>query len=107
MPSEGAGGQRWLHLYPNEEIKHDDILHWTKLNQNWNFMCAECHSTGGEELATGERVPPPLRKSTLAAKRAMAPDLATSLGEDRQRWSPFGNVTQAWAGGATERRDAT
>jgi predicted CXXCH cytochrome family protein len=40
------GGQRWFHLYPNEEINHDDILHWTKLNQNWNFMCAECHSTG-------------------------------------------------------------
>ena len=39
------GGQRWFHLYP-EEIKHDDVLHWTKLNQNWNFMCAECHSTG-------------------------------------------------------------
>jgi tetratricopeptide (TPR) repeat protein len=40
------GGQRWFHLYPNEEIKHDDPLHWTKLNQNWNFMCAQCHSTG-------------------------------------------------------------
>jgi predicted CXXCH cytochrome family protein len=40
------GGQRWFHLYPNEEIRHDDVLHWTKLNQNWNFMCAECHSTG-------------------------------------------------------------
>ena len=40
------GGQRWFHLYPNEEIRHDDFLHWTKLNQNWNFMCAECHSTG-------------------------------------------------------------
>jgi predicted CXXCH cytochrome family protein len=40
------GGQRWFHLYPDEEIKHDDVLHWTKLNQNWNFMCAECHSTG-------------------------------------------------------------
>jgi predicted CXXCH cytochrome family protein len=40
------GGQRWFHLYPSEEIKHDDILHWTRLNQNWNFMCAECHSTG-------------------------------------------------------------
>lgn len=40
------GGQRWFHLYPNEEIKHDDVLHWTRLNQNWNFMCAECHSTG-------------------------------------------------------------
>jgi predicted CXXCH cytochrome family protein len=40
------GGLRWFHLYPNENILHDDILHWTKLNQNWNFMCAECHSTG-------------------------------------------------------------
>jgi predicted CXXCH cytochrome family protein len=40
------GGQRWFHLYPDEPIRHDDILHWTKLNQNWNFMCAECHSTG-------------------------------------------------------------
>jgi predicted CXXCH cytochrome family protein len=40
------GGQRWFHLYPHEEIKAGDPLHWTKLNQNWNFMCAECHSTG-------------------------------------------------------------
>src|SRR5262249_23193694 len=30
------GGQRWFHLYPNEAIRHDDVLHWTKLNQNWN-----------------------------------------------------------------------
>ncbi|MGP9811357.1 tetratricopeptide repeat protein [Rhodopseudomonas sp. NSM] len=40
------GGQRWFHLYPDERIGHDDALHWTRLNQNWNFMCAECHSTG-------------------------------------------------------------
>jgi predicted CXXCH cytochrome family protein len=40
------GGQRWFHLYPKEEIKYDDVLHWTKVNQNWNFMCAECHSMG-------------------------------------------------------------
>lgn len=40
------GGQRWFHLYPDENIRHNDILHWTKLNQSWNFMCAECHSTG-------------------------------------------------------------
>jgi hypothetical protein len=40
---KAQGGQRWFHLYPNEEISHDDVLHWTKLNQNWNFMCAECH----------------------------------------------------------------
>ena len=39
------GGQRWFHLYPKENIGHNDVLHWTKLNQNWNHMCAECHST--------------------------------------------------------------
>jgi predicted CXXCH cytochrome family protein len=43
---KAAGGQRWFHLYPSEAIGHDDVLHWTKLNQTWNFMCAECHSTG-------------------------------------------------------------
>lgn len=40
-----AGGQRWFHLYPKEKIDHQDILHWTGPLQNWNFMCADCHST--------------------------------------------------------------
>lgn len=40
------GGQRWFHLYPNEGIDHNDELHWTRPAQNWNFMCADCHSTG-------------------------------------------------------------
>ncbi len=40
-----AGGGRWFHLYPDETIPHGDELHWTGPNQNWNFMCAECHST--------------------------------------------------------------
>jgi Tfp pilus assembly protein PilF len=39
------GGQRWFHLYPKEEVAHTDPLHWTGPYQNWNFMCAECHST--------------------------------------------------------------
>ncbi|WP_439393278.1 cytochrome c3 family protein [Bradyrhizobium sp. PMVTL-01] len=39
------GGQRWFHLYPDSAITSSDSLHWTKLSQNWNFMCAECHST--------------------------------------------------------------
>jgi len=39
------GGQRWFHLYPKEPIRAGDELHWTRLQQNWNFMCAECHST--------------------------------------------------------------
>ena len=39
------GGQRWFHLYPDENITFDDPLHWTGIYQNWNFMCADCHST--------------------------------------------------------------
>ena len=42
---KAQGGQRWFHLYPDEKITHDDELHWTKPSQNWNGMCAECHST--------------------------------------------------------------
>jgi hypothetical protein len=42
---EASGGQRWFHLYPDEFIEPGDELHWTGRAQNWNFMCAECHST--------------------------------------------------------------
>lgn len=41
-----AGGQRWFHLYPDEPIDFRDELHWTAAAQNWNYMCAACHSTG-------------------------------------------------------------
>lgn len=37
--------KRWFHLYPDEAIPHSDLLHWTGREQNWNYMCAECHST--------------------------------------------------------------
>ena len=39
------GGQKWFHMYPKERIRAGDELHWTNLQQNWNFMCSECHST--------------------------------------------------------------
>ena len=39
------GGQRWFHIYPQGHIKPGDGLHWTGREQNWNYMCAECHST--------------------------------------------------------------
>ena len=39
------GGQRWYHIYPSEHIPPGDELHWQGINQTWNSMCAECHST--------------------------------------------------------------
>jgi tetratricopeptide (TPR) repeat protein len=35
----------WFHLYPGQDIPSNDWLHWTRGAQNWNGMCAECHST--------------------------------------------------------------
>ncbi len=43
-----AGGGRWFALYPHEAIRAGDRLHWTGIDQNWNFMCADCHSTNVE-----------------------------------------------------------
>ncbi len=42
---KAQGGQRWFHLYPDDNVKADDWLHWTHYSQTWNYMCAECHST--------------------------------------------------------------
>ncbi|XOV82379.1 MAG: tetratricopeptide repeat protein [bacterium] len=39
------GGQRWFHLYPDDIPQPGGPLHWTSINQNWNHMCADCHST--------------------------------------------------------------
>jgi predicted CXXCH cytochrome family protein len=107
------GGQRWFHLYPNEEIAHDDVLHWTKLNQNWNFMCAECHSTG-------------VRKNYDAAKDRYATTFAeidvgceachgagsshVDWAQERKHWSLFTKLDDPNMGlleRLTERRDAT
>jgi predicted CXXCH cytochrome family protein len=38
-------GKRWFFLYPGKRIARSDWLHWTRNAQNWNGMCAECHST--------------------------------------------------------------
>ena len=43
--SKEESGQRWFHLYPDERLAPGDVLHWTGPDQNWNYMCAECHST--------------------------------------------------------------
>lgn len=39
------GGQRWFHIYAPEKIPPANELHWTGINQNWNYMCADCHTT--------------------------------------------------------------
>lgn len=39
----------WYHMadavYPDEKVDHSNWLHWSNQAQNWNGMCADCHST--------------------------------------------------------------
>jgi len=37
--------KKWYHQYPGQKIPAHDWLHWTGNAQNWNTMCASCHST--------------------------------------------------------------
>ena len=88
-----AGGQRWFHLYPNEEIRHDDILHWTKLNQNWNFMCAECHSTGLRKNydAKADRFATTLAEISVGCEACHGQGSRhTAWAHDQKSWWPFG-----------------
>ncbi len=43
--SKAEGGQRWFHIYDKEKIPPRDELFWMGINQNWNNMCADCHTT--------------------------------------------------------------
>ncbi|MFM2626931.1 multiheme c-type cytochrome [Vibrio chagasii] len=45
--TKSEGGQRWFHLYP--DTTNTDEFYWTNTGQNWNFMCADCHSTNLEK----------------------------------------------------------
>jgi len=38
-------GERWFYANPDAPFGPDDPLHWTGSAQNWNHMCADCHTT--------------------------------------------------------------
>jgi predicted CXXCH cytochrome family protein len=37
--------KKWFNQYAGQKIPAGDWLHWTGNGQNWNTMCASCHST--------------------------------------------------------------
>jgi predicted CXXCH cytochrome family protein len=110
---KNKGGQRWFHLYPDEEIRHDDFLHWSKLNQNWNFMCAECHSTGVRKNYDAAHD----RFTTTWAEISVGCEVCHGQGSnhvawarDKESWWPFGkrdDPTQGLRVRFDERQDIT
>jgi predicted CXXCH cytochrome family protein len=108
-----AGGQRWFHLYPKEEIRHDDVLHWTKLNQNWNFMCSECHSTGVQKNydAANDRFATTFAEISVGCEACHGQGSRhVGWAQDKARWWPWGKIddpTKGLAERFSERHDAT
>ena len=45
---ESEGGQRWIHLEAFESDERWSRIDWRQPLQNWNGMCADCHSRGFE-----------------------------------------------------------
>jgi predicted CXXCH cytochrome family protein len=43
--AKADGGERFFHLYGAKGIAHDDSLFFTRQAQNFNHVCADCHST--------------------------------------------------------------
>ncbi|WP_161807941.1 cytochrome c3 family protein [Ensifer adhaerens] len=41
-----VGAGRWFHLYPSEDVRAGNGLHWSGPYKNWQARCAECHQTG-------------------------------------------------------------
>jgi predicted CXXCH cytochrome family protein len=39
------GQEGWFRLYSDLHVAADDVLHWSAPSQNWNAVCADCHST--------------------------------------------------------------
>jgi Tfp pilus assembly protein PilF len=37
--------KKWFHLYPDLDLDPEEWIYWTNQGQNWNSMCADCHST--------------------------------------------------------------
>jgi tetratricopeptide (TPR) repeat protein len=41
--------KQWFRVPPEEPVDPGDWLYWTNAAQNWNGMCAQCHSTNLEK----------------------------------------------------------
>lgn len=43
--SRNNGGGRWFHIFPKDGTRPGHPQHWAGIDQNWNYQCADCHST--------------------------------------------------------------
>lgn len=81
---KAQGGQRWFRLQPEEgRLPPTDLFHSLGPLQNWNGMCAECHSTGvrkGYDAATDAY-------TTTAAEHGVGCEACHGAGSEHVAWA--------------------
>jgi len=103
------GGQRWFTLYPDVIVSHTDEFHWTGRQNNWNFMCADCHSTAvrkGYDPATDQF-------RTTHSELSVGCEACHGPGSQHAKWGAYPGFVRriVWDNNGlpaqlTERRDA-
>ncbi len=107
--SADQGGQRWTHIYGDDHIAPNDRLHWTQPLQNWNGMCADCHSTGFERNydVAADQVASEWQTVNVSCNSChSSEDYSDYSGSDLGNWTfTEGAVTAQWAGEPRESRE--
>lgn len=75
--------QRWYHLYPDQELRAGDGLHWTGPYKTWNARCAECHATGYAKNYS----PQTRRYASEQAEKGVACEACHGPGEVHVAWA--------------------
>jgi predicted CXXCH cytochrome family protein len=108
--SLAQGGQRWFHLYPGQNVTHRDELHWTGPSHNWNYMCAECHSTGVQKNydATARRFATRYAEANVACEACHGPGSNhVAWGRKEGDWRRLDGGTKGLAVALDERKDVS
>ena len=95
------GGQHWFHLNAGERVTSTDELHWTRPAQNWNYMCADCHSTAVRKNydAAADRF------KTSWAEISVGCEACHGPGSRHVAWAKAGNARSDSTYGLTSRLD--
>ena len=79
---------KWFRVPPEGPVDPDDWLYWTNAAQNWNGMCAQCHSTNLQKNydPVTDSTTPPGQISTWVARPAMALAPLMLIGRKCRKW---------------------
>lgn len=83
--------RRWFSLQQGKEVAPTDWLHWTRQGQNWNTMCADCHSTRVSKGFDPERN----TFSTRWSEISVGCEACHGPGSEHARWAKNATVAQA------------